>query len=361
MDLRRTPFHAFHVAAGARMVPFAGFDMPVQYTGVVEEHLRVRSAVGLFDVSHMGEVRFRGPRAEDALSWLLSNAIRRIPLGGAQYNAMCNERGGVVDDVYVYKLAEQDFLVCVNAANREKDFAWMQANNPHRADLEDQGDQWAQVAIQGPKGVALSQELAEGDLVGMKRHTCREGTFAGVSGCILARTGYTGEDGFEVFIPVERCRDVWPAILAAGEKHGILPIGLGARDTLRLEAGNCLYGHELDDESSPLSAGLGWITKTTKPGGFLGSAAIEAREPTEKRALVRLVLQGKRIPRDGMDVLHDGKVVGRCTSGTLGPSVGKGIALAYVDKAFTAPGTVLLVDVRGRHEAADVIPGPAFL
>ena len=361
MELRRTPFYAHHADAGARLVPFAGFEMPVQYSGLSGEHLQVRSSVGLFDVSHMGEVRFRGPKAEDALMWLLSNAIKRIPEGGAQYNAMCNDRGGVVDDVFVYKLAAEDFLVCVNAANRDKDFAHMVANNPHGADLEDQGDQWAQVAIQGPNGVAVTQVLADGDVTEMTRHQCRWGTFAGVSDCVIARTGYTGEDGFEVFIPADKSFDVWPAILEAGASHGILPIGLGARDTLRLEAGNCLYGHELDDDTTPLAAGLGWITKLRKPGGFLGSEQIAARKDSDPRKLVRLVMQGKRIAREGMDLLHDGAIVGSVTSGTKGPSVGRGIAMGFVDRALTEPGTVLTVDVRGRHEPAEVVKGPSFL
>ncbi len=361
MDLRRTPFYAHHVAAGARMVPFAGFDMPVQYSGLKEEHLQVRASVGLFDVSHMGEVRFTGPKAVDALMWLLSNAIKRIEVGGAQYNAMCNERGGVVDDVFVYRLGEEDYLVCVNASNREKDFAWMQANNPHGATLEDQGDQWAQVAIQGPRGVDVTNALAAEDISGMERHQCRIGRFAGVDGCIIARTGYTGEDGFEVFIPAGESDAVWTAILAAGEAFDILPIGLGARDTLRLEAGNCLYGHELSDETSPLQAGLGWITKLGKPGGFIGSSAIEARKGADPRRLVRLVMQGKRIPREGMAVLHDDVEVGIVTSGTKGPSIDQGVAMAYVDRALCAPDTVLTIDVRGRHEPAVVVRGPSFL
>jgi len=317
--------------------------------------------VGLFDVSHMGEVRFTGPRAEDALMWLLSNAIRRVPVGGAQYNAMCNERGGVVDDVFVYRLDAQDFLVCVNASNRDKDVAWMRANNPHGAQIEDQGDAWAQVAIQGPSAVELTAELTEVGVADMPRHTCVRGDFAGVSDCILARTGYTGEDGFEVFLPAAHSAEVWPRILQAGERFGILPIGLGARDTLRLEVGNALYGHELTDDTSPLQAGLGWITKLRKPGGFLGSEAIARRNGQDPRVIARLVMQGKRIPRDGMAILSGDEVVGEVTSGTRGPSVERGIAMAYVDRALSTPGSELIVDVRGRREAATVIAGPSFL
>ncbi len=358
MDLRTTPFTSKHIEAGARMVPFAGFSMPVQYAGLKAEHLQVRASVGLFDVSHMGEVWFRGPKAEDALMWLLSNAIRRIPVGGAQYNAMCNARGGVVDDVFVYKVGPENFMVCVNAANREKDFAWMTANNPHGADITDEGDDWAQIAIQGPEGAAVANALTDADLLSMKRHTLVVGTFAGVDGCIMARTGYTGEDGFEVFIPASAATPVWDAVLEAGAAQGIVPVGLGARDTLRLEAGNCLYGHELNDDTTPLQAGLGWITKLRKPGGFIGSDAIAARKASEPRKLVKLRMTGKRIAREHMPVLLGDVVVGEVTSGTRGPSVGEGIALAYVDIAHTEPGTELVVDVRGRPAPAVVHHGP---
>lgn len=357
VELRRTPFYDHHVTAGARMVPFAGFEMPVTYAGLKEEHLATRGAVGLFDVSHMGEVRVRGPRAEDALMWLLSNAIKRIEPGAAQYNAMCNEHGGVVDDVFVYRLAADDFMVCVNAANRAKDFAWMQANNPHGAELVDEGDDWAQLAIQGPRGVDVVDQLVDFDAAAVERHRFERAAFAGIEGCIVARTGYTGEDGFEVFLPAQQAAAAWPRVLEAGAGVGIQPVGLGARDTLRLEVRNCLYGHELDDQTSPLQAGLGWIVKLRKPGGFIGSERIAARRETDAQRLVGLVMQGKRIARDGMVVTAGGEPVGRITSGTLGPSVGKPVALAYVDAACQAPGTELVVDVRGREAVGTVVEG----
>lgn len=340
------------------MVPFAGFELPVQYGGIKDEHLQVRRSVGLFDVSHMGEVRVRGPRAEDALSWLLSNAVRRIPEGGAQYNALCNERGGMVDDVFVYKLSGEDFLVCVNAANRTKDFEWMTAHNPHprEAVFTDEGEEWAQIAIQGPDAVHVASLLTPAPIGRLERHRFVVATFAGVEGCLVARTGYTGEDGFEVFIPAGRAEPVWPAVLDAGASFGILPCGLGARDTLRLEAGNCLYGHELDDDTTPLMAGLGWIVKLQKPGGFLGAQAIASRR--DPRRLVNLVVEGKRIPREHMDVRLEGKVVGRTTSGTLGPSLERGIAMAYVDRDHAEPGTSLAIDIRGRETPAVVHRGP---
>ena len=341
------------------MVPFAGFDMPVMYSGVRQEHLQVRAAVGLFDVSHMGEIRVTGPRAEDALMRILSNAIRRIEDGQAQYNAMCNPSGGVVDDVFVYRVGREDFLICVNASNRAKDFAWIVENNPFPdgATVTDEGDAWAQVAIQGPNGVDVTAALTSVDVKAMGRHRFCEGTFAGVDGCLIARTGYTGEDGFEIFIPAAQATPTWSRILEAGEAWGILPIGLGARDTLRLEAGNCLYGHEIDDEISPLQANLGWIVKLRKPGGFIGSEAIAARRKSDLRRVVHLKVLGKRIPRDGMPVMFEGEIVGRVTSGTRGPSANCGIAMALVDKEVGVVGNTLIIDVRGREAEASVIEG----
>lgn len=359
MSLRRTPFYEKHVAAGARIVPFAGFDMPVQYVGVREEHVGTRTSAGLFDVSHMGEVRFRGPNAENALSWLLSNAVRKIAPGQAQYSAMCNERGGVVDDVFVYRVAADDFLVCVNAANRAKDYAWMVANNPSGAEIVDEGDDWAQLAIQGPKAVDIVDRLVGFDAHSVPRHHFRIERFAGVAGCIVARTGYTGEDGFEVFIPAGSAVPVWDEVMASGA-GAIQPVGLGARDTLRLEVRNALYGHELDDDTSPLQAGLAWIVKLAKPGGFVGSDAIAARWNTDRDVLVGMTIEGKRIARENMDVFVDGKKVGRVTSGTLGPSVGKPVCLAYVDKAHAAVGTRLVVDVRGNEAVGVVVEGPFY-
>lgn len=357
MSLRRTPFTDHHEGAGARMVEFAGFTMPVSYSGLADEHRQTREAAGLFDVSHMGEVRVRGPEAEDALMWLLSNAIRRIKPGQAQYNAMCNERGGVVDDVFVYRLADDDFLVCVNAANRDKDFAWMTANNRTGASITDEGNDWAQLAIQGPKAVGIVASLTDLPVTELGRHHFLRGRFAGVDDCIVARTGYTGEDGFEVFLSAAQAPDVWPTVVAAGASDGLVPVGLGARDTLRLEVGNCLYGQELTDDTTPLQAGLGWITKLKKPGGFLGSDAIAARRETDAQKLVGLVLPGKRIARTGMPVRHADAVVGEVTSGTLGPSVGRPIALAYVNRTLAEPGTELTVDVRGRLADAVVVSG----
>lgn len=358
MSLLRTPFHARHVAMGARMVPFAGYEMPVQYAGVREEHVGTRTDCGLFDVSHMGEVRFRGPRAEDALSWLLTNAIRKLEPGQAQYNAMCNHEGGVVDDVFVYMVGRDDYVVCVNASNRHKDVAWMKAQDRTGAEIVDESEAWAQIAVQGPKAVEVVDELVDFDARAVPRHHFRVASYAGVDGCLIARTGYTGEDGFEVFVPADRAGPVWDATLDCGAPLGIQAVGLGARDTLRLEVRNALYGHELDDHHTPLQSGLGWITKLGKPGGFVGMEAIQRRRATDPDVLVGMTIEGKRIAREGMDVVHEGRKVGRVTSGTLGPSLDRAVCLAWVDRALAAPGTRLTIDVRGKEATGVVCEGP---
>jgi aminomethyltransferase len=363
MTHQRTPFFSRYEGSGGRIVPFAGFELAVQFaSGLKMEHQAVRQRVGLFDVSHMGEVRVTGPGAAEALHWLLSNAVRRMKVGSAQYNMMCNALGGVVDDVFVYRLGADDFLICVNAANRDKDFAWMVENNPcpDRAQFEDQGDQWAQLAIQGPLGVEVTASLAGPDARSMKRRSVVAGTFAGIEGCILARTGYTGEDGFEVFLPADRALPAWDAVLAAGAPHGLAVCGLGARDTLRLEAGNCLYGHELGDDISPLQAGMSWAVRLRKPGGFLGRDALVARRDADRTVLVGLGMTGKRIARDGMDVLVDEVVVGHVSSGTRAPTLGRGIAMAFVDVDHSQLGTPVVVDVRGRPATAEVIEMPFY-
>jgi aminomethyltransferase len=365
MDLQRTPFYDLHLLAGARMVPFAGFEMPVQYVGVIKEHAQVRSSVGVFDVSHMGEVWVKGPRAEDALMWLLSNAIRRIEVGQAQYNVMCNHDGGVVDDVVVYRMGEQEFMVCVNAANRAKDFAWMAENNPFPdgAHFSNHSDDWGQLAVQGPNAAATVQKLTGVDLSGLGTYKFGVGACAGVPSCIIARTGYTGEDGFEIFLPLEddsAAATIWAALMEAGAAVGIQPIGLGARDTLRLEVRYCLYGHELNDELSPLQAGLAWVCKLKKPGGFLGSEAIAARRATDRHKLVGMVVDGKRIARDGMRVLASEGDVGWVSSGTRSPTVEKSILMAYVHQEHAHSGTRLTIDVRGREATAEVVDGPFY-
>lgn len=363
--LRRTPLYEVHVAAGARMVPFAGFEMPVQYVGVKPEHFQVRKAVGLFDVSHMGEIRVRGPKAAAALDWLVSNHAADLPIGNARYALLCNERGGVVDDLFLYRVADDDFLVCVNAANREKDFAWFTSHvHPDHADgvtITDEGDDWAQIAVQGQKAEATLQPLVSTDLSTVGPRQFVWDTVAGVAGCIVARTGYTGEDGFEIFIPNAGAVAIWGALLAAGAPFGAMPIGLGARDTLRLEVRNHLYGHELDDDTSPFSARLMWVTKLDKAGGFIGSEAIRARRETDTHVLVGALVDDRKIVREGMAVVDDnGQPIGRVTSGTQAPMIEQGVVMAYVPRALSEPGTRLSFDLRGRPATGTVVKGPFY-
>lgn len=359
MSLRRTPFFEHHRAAGGRLIDFGGWELPVQYTGIIEEHKQVRSSVGLFDVSHMGEVFLRGPGAVDAVRHLVTNNIN-IPNGHAQYTAMCHPHGGIVDDLIVYRLADDEVLICVNAANREKDHAWIRDNNPDaNVAVTDESDDWAQIAVQGRNAESVLNAITDVDLSQVPSFGVVRGAVAGVDGCILARTGYTGEDGFEVFLPNSGADSVWPAVMAAGAEFGIQPIGLGARDTLRLEAKLMLYGNDIDDETTPLEAGLGWVTKFDKPS-FIGKEALaKQKEEGLTRRLVCLVVE-KRIARPHCPILADGEVVGEVTSGTKSPTVEANIALGYVPRRFARPGTRLQVDIRGRMAEAEVVKPPFY-
>ena len=359
MQLRRTPFFEHHQAAGGRLIDFGGWELPVSYKGIIEEHKQVRDSVGLFDVSHMGEVFLRGPSAVDAIRYLITNNLD-VPNGHAQYTAMCRPDGGIVDDLIVYRLADDEVLVCVNAANREKDFEWIRDHNPC-ADVEvvDESDAWAQIAVQGRDAEAVLNALTDVDLAEVAFFGVVRASLGGVDGCIIARTGYTGEDGFEVFIPAERASAVWPSVLRAGEGYGIQPVGLGARDTLRLEAKLMLYGNDIDDTTSPIEAGLGWVTKFDK-GDFIGRDALVAqKEAGPARRLVCLLVE-KRIARQHCPILADGEVVGEVTSGTKSPSIEANIALGYVPRRLARPGTRLQIDIRGRMAEAEVVKPPFY-
>jgi len=360
MTLRATPFLACHEAAGGRIIDFGGWSLPVQYAGIIEEHRRVREAVGLFDVSHMGEVRVRGPGALAAVRHLVTNDVD-IPAGHAQYTAMCNEAGGIVDDLIVYRLADEDVLICVNAANRDKDYQWMVAHNPDPAGAEftDESDDWAQVAIQGRHAPDILAALTDADVSGLPAFGVCQATIAGVDGCIVARTGYTGEDGYEVFLPPDGAQTLWTRTMDAGAAHGIQPIGLGARDTLRLEMKYCLYGNDIDDTTSPLEAGLGWVTKLGRDD-FVGRAALLAqKEAGLSRRLVCLEVE-KRIARPHSPILSEGQVVGEVTSGTKSPSLGTNIALGYVPRRLARPGNQVQIDIRGRSADARVVKPPFY-
>jgi aminomethyltransferase len=352
----RTPLYAAHLRHGARMVEFAGWDMPVQYGGLIEEHEAVRSAVGLFDVSHMGEVVFRGPRALAALQAIFTNDLAKVADGQAQYGCLCRENGGIVDDVVVYRRSAEDLLVCVNAANRGKDFEWLKGHAAG-ADVRNESDDWGQVALQGPKAQAVLRKLTTANLDAIKTYRHASGTVAGVS-CLVARTGYTGEDGFELFCPAAQAERLWDALMAAGQPEGIQPAGLGCRDTLRLEMAYRLYGSDMDDETTPLEAGLAWVVKLDK-GDFIGRAALQKqKEQGLSRKLVGFQLTEPGIARHGHPVVRDGLPVGAVTSGTRSPTLKISIGLAYVPPALAAEGSALAVEIRGKPVAAMVVKTP---
>lgn len=358
---QRTPLADTHLKLGARMVDFAGWWMPVQYQGLKEEHLGCRTGIGLFDVSHMGEIRVRGAHALATVQWLTSNDASVLKAGDAQYSLLCNEMGGVVDDLFVYCLVpETDYLLCVNAANTEKDYAHIQKNNKG-ADLENESSKWGQIAVQGPNALKLLDLLFKANAQvpsTLARNKIAEMTWDGGK-VLLARTGYTGEDGAEIFVPRDHTVALWSRLLEAGKPFGVTPVGLGARDTLRTEMKYSLYGHEIDDTTSPLEAGLGWVVKPSAKD-FLGRHKIlEKKEAGIKRSLIGLKLLEKGIPRQGYPVLSPaGEKIGICTSGTLSPSTGEPIAIAFVDVAFKAPGTRIGVEIRGKTFSAEVCPTP---
>jgi aminomethyltransferase len=355
---QRTPLYDVHVRAGARIVEFAGWEMPVQYRGILAEHEAVRERVGLFDVSHMGEVVFRGPKAFETLQRLFTNDLAKTVDGQAQYGCLCRDDGGIVDDVVVYRRGADDLLVCVNAGNRSKDFEWLRDHGAS-ADVRNESDAWAQLALQGPRAPDTLQKLTSVRLSAVGTYRFTTGEVAGVS-CLVARTGYTGEDGFELFCASDQGPRLWDALMGAGQAEGIQPCGLGARDSLRLEMAYRLYGSDMDDASSPLEAGLSWVVKLDK-GEFIGRDALrKQKEAGLSRKLVGFTLTEPGIPRHGYAVLQDGKPVGTVTSGTKSPSLGTSIGLAYVPPGLAAEGSTFAVDVRGRPVAAKVVKTPFY-
>lgn len=357
MGLRHTPLYDRHVALGAKMVPFAGYEMPIQYPlGIVGEHRAVRGAAGLFDLSHMGEFYFRGPNAGSAIDRMVSSDIAGLGVGQARYGLLTNENGTIVDDVIVYRLAPEHFMMVVNAANIEKDAAHVRAHLPSDVHFADGSLETALIAIQGPKAAEILARLAQ-SVRTLPGFGVTSTEVAGAKATI-ARTGYTGEDGFEVFVPNADAGRVWDALLAAGKADGLQPIGLGARDTLRLESRFSLYGNEIDETTDPIEAGLGWTCKLDKE--FVGRDKIAAaKESGPKRRIVGLVVDGG-VARHGHEVTHEGQPVGRVTSGTFGPTVARNIALAYVPAALSKVGTTLAVRIRERDVPATVVKTPFY-
>jgi aminomethyltransferase len=357
--LKRTPLRDLHVKAGAKMVPFGGWDMPVQYTGIIEEHRAVRRAAGLFDISHMGEFEVRGPDALAAVQRLCTNDAAALAVGHVQYAALCYPEGGIVDDLTIYRLGDDHFMLVVNASNIDKDWAWVTAHSAGRAEWTNVSDETALLAVQGPKAEGLVARLADRDVTGLGYYRFTRGTVAGVAG-IISRTGYTGEDGFELYVPAGRAERLWSALLEAGRPDGLQPIGLGARDTLRLEMKYALYGNDIDQTTNPLEAGLGWIVKPAK-GDFIGREAIEAlRARGVTRKLVGFEMAERAVPRHGYRLLAGGAPVGVVTSGSFGPSVERSIGMGYVPVSLAAVGSELAVEIRGASHGARVVKTPFY-
>jgi len=358
--LKRTPLYEEHVALGGKVVPFAGWELPIQYaTGITAEHRAVREAAGLFDVSHMGELVLRGSQALDLVQHVSINDAARIEVGQAQYSAMCRESGGVIDDLLIYRYADR-YMVVVNAANVDKDRDWILGQAaPFDVEVEDASDATALLALQGPAARAILAPLASVDLDEVAYYRFREGTVADVPATISG-TGYTGEDGFELYVASEDAVVLWRTLLERGGPLGLVPAGLGARDSLRLEMGYALYGSDLDEEHTPLESGLGWVTKLDK-GEFVGRQALVAqKEAGVPRRLVGLTVEGRGFPRPGYPILSGGEQVGAVTSGTVSPSLGVGIAMGYVPSSLAATGSRLQIDARGRALDATVTRPPFY-
>ena len=361
-SLQKTPFFDLHVQAGARIVDFGGWAMPVQYEGILAEHNTVREGVGLFDVSHMGEFFVEGPGAEAFLQRMTTNDVTALADGQAQYTVALYEHGGIVDDLLIYRRGEGRYLVCVNAACIDKDWDWFSSHHDADADgcsLENASGSWAQLAIQGRHAESLLQKLTDVDLSAVAYYRFTEDVLAGVQ-CIIARTGYTGEDGFELFFLREHADAMWAAVFGAGEEFGLKPIGLGARDTLRLESKYCLYGNDITDQTTPLEGRLAWIVKLDK-GEFVGRGAlVKQKEEGVPRRLVGFELQGRGIARAGYDVLLNDEVIGTVTSGAHAPSLGKSIGLCYLPAGSTKSGTEFAIQIRKKVVPAIVVKTPFY-
>lgn len=355
---RRTPFHAFHAAAGAKLVDFAGFEMPVRYTGDVREHMAVRSGVGLFDISHMGEFIVRGAGATEWLDRMMTNHVAGLAVGQALYTPMCRPDGGIVDDLLVYRYADHYMLV-VNAANLQKDFDWLQQHLPSGVTLDDQSDATALLAVQGPAAAEVLRGHVPDAVLELGYYRFTTGPLFGVPATI-SRTGYTGEDGFELYFDPKDADTVWNGLLSAGQGKNLELIGLGARDTLRLEMGFMLYGNDIDDTTTPLEAGLGWTVKLAK-GDFHGrDVMVKQKETGLSRKLVGFQLEGRRMPRHGMRILSGGRPVGVVTSGTFSPSLERPIGMGYVETALAANGTVLEIEAGSTILSARVTARPFY-
>lgn len=358
--MKTTPFTDIHIALGAKMHEFAGYNMPIEYSGIINEHMTVCESVGVFDVSHMGEFWVKGSHALAFLQKITSNDVATLPVGKAQYSCFPNETGGIVDDIIVYHYEDEKYLLVVNASNIEKDWEWCVRHNTMGAELENASDRMAQLAIQGPKAMDVLQRLTLLDLSTIPYYAFATSEFAACQNVIISNTGYTGAGGFELYFYPEAGIKIWNAIFEAGKQEGILPIGLGARDTLRLEMGYCLYGNELDDTTSPIEAGLGWITKFVEGKNFINRAELERQKKEGvSRKLCGFELQEKGIPRHGYDIVDtNGEKIGVVTSGTMSPVLRKGIGLGYITPELATVGTDIYIQIRNKNISAKVVKPP---
>ncbi|MDO5509231.1 MAG: glycine cleavage system aminomethyltransferase GcvT [Weeksellaceae bacterium] len=355
---KKTALNQVHHAAGAKMVPYAGFEMPVQYSGVNQEHMVVREQVGVFDVSHMGQFFFSGENAQELLQKLVTNDVSKIKIGQAQYSAMTNEKGGIIDDLILYRMSEDEYMMVVNAGCLDKDWKWVNEQNDLGVNISNQSDDIALLAIQGPKAVEAMQSLTQTPLADIKFYHFEKGEFAGVQDVIISATGYTGSGGFEIYFPAEHAEKMWNAVMEAGKDFGIEPCGLASRDTLRLEKGYCLYGNDINTDTTPLEAGLGWVTKFNNE--FVGSDVLQKqKEEGVERKLIGFKMIDRGIPRHGYTITNaDGEQIGEVTSGTQSPILKYGIGLGYVTKDFEKAGSEIFINIRDKQVKAEVTKLP---
>ena len=355
--MKTTPFTFRHIEMGAKMHEFAGYNMPIEYSGITDEHMTVRNGVGVFDVSHMGEFWVKGPKALAFLQKVTSNDVSVLTIGNVQYSCFPNGKGGIVDDLLVYHFEENKYLLVVNASNIQKDWDWCVNNNTEGAELENASDWMAQLAVQGPKATEMMQRLTDVNLLDIPYYTFKVGIFAGVEEVIISNTGYTGAGGFELYFYPDNAMKIWNALFETGAEYGIKPIGLGARDSLRLEKGFCLYGNDIDDTTSPIEAGLGWITKFVNGKDFIDRALLEKQKNEGvSRKLVRFELKGRGIPRHEYEIANEkNEIIGHVTSGTMLPDSKKGIGMGYVQSAYSKPGSIIYIKIRANNMEAVVV------
>ena len=358
--MKKTPFTDMHIELGAKMHEFAGFNMPIEYSGIMDEHTTVCNAVGVFDVSHMGEFWINGPKALELIQKITSNDASKLKVGKIQYTSFINQTGGIIDDFLLYHMEEEKYMLVVNAGNIQKDWAWVNKHNTMGAIVEDASDHTALLALQGPKATELLQKLTDTDLSTIPYYAFENGTIAGIENVIISNTGYTGAGGFELYFYPDHGKKMWNALFDAGEEFGIKPAGLGARDTLRLEMGFNLYGNDMTEETSPLEAGLGWITKLTEGNDFIGRDVLEKQKADGiTRKLCAFTLSERGIPRQGYKIVNaDDEEIGEVTSGTMSPMMKVGIGMGYVKPEYTQLGTEIFIKVRNKNLKAEVVKPP---